>query len=59
MSGHVPLTPLHGEESGRRRSIGIGLEGLRKMLEREMRFVLRRKSPYKATYSWPAGCPDL
>lgn len=39
------------------RSTRIGLSGLRKILE--MRFVLRRKWPYKAAYPWPVSCPDL
>lgn len=32
----------------------MGLPGLRKILEREMRFVPKMKLPYKATYSQPA-----
>ena len=36
------------------RRIRAGLPGLRKILEREMRFVLKRKLPYEAAYSWPA-----
>lgn len=33
----------------------VGLPGLRKILEREMRFVLRGKLPYKAARSCPAS----
>lgn len=33
---------------------GSLVSGLRKILEREVRFVLRKKLPYKAAWSWPA-----
>lgn len=64
LNGHVLLTPsfrgggLGWGGVGRGwRSTRIGLSGLRKILG--MRFVLRRKRPYKAAYPWPMSCPDL
>lgn len=33
----------------------VGLPGLRRILQREMRFVLRSKLPYKAARSCPAA----
>lgn len=55
LTGHVLLTLLTSshEEGAGQNSIRVGIPGLRKLLEREMRFVLQRKLPYKAARSWP------
>lgn len=45
------LTSFHGGGVGACRRIRAELPGLRKILEREMRFVLKRKLPYEAAYS--------